>query len=352
MSEVKRPKTSVTLRTVEDLRGAGLVAPATAEALRPVVARYATAITPAMAALIDPRDAQDPIARQFIPDIRELEELPGERADPIGDDVHEAVPGVIHRYPDRVLLKLTHSCPIYCRFCFRREMVGPGGKHALDEAALDRALGYIASHTAIFEVILTGGDPLILSPRRLAHVTRRLSMIPHVQILRWHTRVPIVAPDRISPDLIEALTATTRPVYIGVHVNHPRELTPAARKAIADLTTAGLSLISQTVLLRGINADAAILEELFRQLVTLRVRPYYLHLADLAPGTGHFRTGIDEARAIMQRLRGRVSGLALPTLVLDIPGGHGKVPIGPDHVLDDGTAVLDNNGRTHPYPGA
>jgi lysine 2,3-aminomutase len=339
------------LRSIADLREAELIEAAGAAALQAVAARYAIAITPDMAHLIDRADRADPIAKQFVPDIQELDQHPEEHADPIGDRAHEAVPGVVHRYPDRVLLKLTHVCPVYCRFCFRREMVGPGGAQALSGTALDRALAYIGEQSDISEVILTGGDPFMLSPRRIAEVTQRLSGVPHVRVLRWHTRVPVVDPARVTTDLVTALKQTDRAIYIGLHANHPRELTPGARAAIARLADAGLVLVSQTVLLKGVNDDAAILGELFTELVALRVKPYYLHHADLAPGTAHFRTTIAAGQAIMRALRGRISGLALPTYVLDIPGGYGKVPVGPQYLETDDLVptVTDVSGKRHNY---
>jgi lysine 2,3-aminomutase len=343
--------TAKTLRSLADLREAALIGAADVAGLQVVADRYAIAITPDIVDLIDRGDAADPIARQFVPDIRELDQRPEESVDPIGDHVHETVPGVVHRYPDRVLLKLTHVCPVYCRFCFRREMVGPGGAQALAGEALDRALDYIRSEPGIFEVILTGGDPFMLSARRVAEVTRRLGDIGHVRVLRWHTRVPVVDPARVTGDLVAALKQSDRAIYIGLHTNHPRELTPDARAAIACLADAGLVLVSQTVLLKGVNDDMTILAELFAELVALRVKPYYLHHADLAPGTAHFRTTIEAGQAIMRALRGRISGLALPIYVLDIPGGYGKIPVGPQYLDADDPAptVADVSGNRHTY---
>jgi lysine 2,3-aminomutase len=333
---------------VADLRATGLLSPGSDAELERVAARYAVAITPAMAELIDRSDPRDPIARQFIPDARELDRTPEELADPIGDDAHSPVPGVVHRYPDRVLLKLTHVCPVYCRFCFRRETVGPGGPQALSDQAIDRALAYIAADSGIWEVILTGGDPFMLSPRRIAEVTRRLSAIAHVKVLRWHTRVPVADPSRVTPDLAAALRSGTGTVYAALHANHPRELTPDARAACARLADAGIPLLSQTVLLRGVNDDADVLADLMRAFVECRIKPYYLHHPDLAPGTSHFRMSIAEGQAIVRRLRGCLSGLAQPAYVLDIPGGHGKVPVGPRYVEEG--HVTDPAGSAHRYP--
>ncbi|MGA9006661.1 MAG: lysine-2,3-aminomutase-like protein [Xanthobacteraceae bacterium] len=321
-------------------------------ALQEVAARYAVAITPGVADMMDPNDPRDPIARQFLPDMRELEHLPQEYADPIGDDAHSPVEGVVHRYPDRVLLKLVNACAVYCRFCFRREMVGPG-RGGLSPRALSAALDYIAKTPQIWEVILTGGDPLVLSPRRLKDVTARLAAIEHVKVIRVHTRVPTVAPQRITPALVKALRSD-KATFVVLHANHARELTKA-RAACARLVDAGIPMLSQSVLLRGVNDDAETLGELMRALVECRIKPYYLHHADLAPGTAHFRTSITEGQALMRELHGRVSGLCQPTYVLDIPGGYGKSPVGPTYlgatsVNTNGCEVEDFTGRRHLYP--
>jgi lysine 2,3-aminomutase len=342
---------SSTLRSIPDLVAAGLVRPDQAAGLEPVGARYAVAVTPSMAALIDPADPADPIARQLLPDRRELVASPEERPDPIGDHTHEPVPGLVHRYPDRVLLKLTLACPVYCRFCFRREMVGPGGPPPMTGERLAPALDYIRSRSGITEVILTGGDPLMLSARRIAEVTSALAAIPHVAVLRWHSRVPVVDPGRVTTELARALAAPARPVWIAIHTNHVREITEEARSAILRLAAAGHILLSQTVLLKGVNNDAATLADLFTTLISLGVKPYYLHHADLAPGTRHFRTSVAEGQDLVRALRGRISGLALPTYVLDVPGGAGKVPLGPSYIDDRSAAtVLDPLGRQHTHP--
>jgi len=339
---------SAGLHRVSDLVARGFVENTSAAGLEAIVERYALAITPAMADLINQSDPHDPIARQFIPDLRESETRPEELADPIGDGAHSPIEGIVHRYPDRVLLKLLHVCPIYCRFCFRREMVGPGAEQILSPAALEAALDYIRNHSEIWEVILTGGDPLALSPRRLADVLQKLDEIAHVKIVRIHTRVPAVDPARVDERMIEALKSTKKTLYVALHANHPRELGGAAEEALAKLAGAGIPLVSQTVLLRGVNDDFETLVALMRRFVELRVKPYYLHQADLAPGTSHFRVGLDEARALVGELRSKVSGLCQPTFVLDIPGGFGKVPVGPDHLT--GAGVLDHRGETHAYP--
>ena len=339
------------LRTVTQLIERGL-APAEQKAeLEQVAQRYAVTVPPALAALIDPADSDDPIARQFVPDARELQASPDENADPIGDDAHSPVEGVVHRYPDRVLLKLVHVCAVYCRFCFRREMVGPGKPTMLSKNALAAALDYIRAHKEIWEVILTGGDPLVLSPRRLREVMKALAAIEHVKVIRIHTRVPVAEPERISPELVRALKAKGKAVYVAIHVNHPRELAPAAREACARLADAGIPLLSQSVLLAGVNDDERTLIELMRALVECRIKPYYLHHGDLAPGTSHLRTEIAIGQELMRALRGRVSGLCQPAYVLDIPGGHGKSPIGPNYVSRsaDEYVIDDYRGERHRY---
>jgi lysine 2,3-aminomutase len=336
------------LASPKALAEAGLIGAERLPELEKVAARYAVALTPALAALIDPSDPNDPIARQFLPDARELIALPGESADPIGDTAHTPVDGIVHRYPDRVLLKVVHACAVYCRFCFRREMVGPGGLGALSPRALDRALAYIADRPAIWEVILTGGDPLILSPRRLKALVRRLAQIDHVKVIRIHTRLPVADPTAITDALVDALKVPVKAVYVALHANHPREMTPAARAACARIVDAGLPMVSQSVLLKGVNDDADTLAALMRAFVETRIKPYYLHHGDLAPGTSHLRTSIAEGQALMRALRGDLSGLAQPTYVLDIPGGHGKVPVGPGYIHGD--LVEDPNGARRGYP--
>jgi len=319
--------------------------------LAEVANRYAVAITPAMEALIDPTHTDDPIAAQFRPDARELEIAPDELSDPIGDDAHSPVKGVVHRYRDRCLLKLVHVCPVYCRFCFRREMVGPQGDGTLTGEELDAALAYIAAHDEIWEVILTGGDPFLLSARRAREITERLAAIPHVKIIRWHTRIPAVDPLRVTPDLVEALRVEGATTYVVLHTNHSRELTEQARAAIARIVDSGVPMLAQTVLLKGVNDDADTLEALMRALVEARVKPYYLHHLDKAPGTSHFRCTIAEGQELAQMLHERVSGLAQPTYVLDIPGGHGKAPlVSPSvHKTGDGYEVRDRDGVWRKY---
>jgi lysine 2,3-aminomutase len=339
-----------TLRSIGDLSSEKLIA--RTDDLDRVAERYAIAVTPTMAHLIDPANDADPIARQFLPDVRELETRPGEDADPIGDRRHSPIEGIVHRYHDRVLLKIVHVCPVYCRFCFRREMVGPNREPGLTPDQIDKAIAYIASHAQIREVILTGGDPFVLTARRAADLTRRLGAIDHVKILRWHTRVPVVDPDRVTPDFVTALKSRHAATYVALHANHAREFTPAAREACARIVDAGIPMLSQTVLLKGINDDADTLADLMRTFVENRIKPYYLHHADMAPGTSHVRTKVADGQALMRELRRRVAGIAVPSYVLDIPGGYGKANLESCAVERDAQGrlrVRDDKGAWHDY---
>lgn len=347
------------LRSPRDFVDTGLAPEHSVLDLEAVAARYAIAITPAMVDLIAPANPADPIGLQFVPHAAELDRAPEEESDPIGDAAHSPVAGIVHRYPDRVLLKTLHVCPVYCRFCFRREMVGPTGLGSLTAEETEAALAYIEAHTEIWEVVITGGDPLILSPRRIQELMNRLTTIPHVKVVRFHTRVPVVAPEAITDELVAALRLDrTQAVYVVLHTNHPRELTDEARAACARLIDAGLPMLSQSVLLRGVNDQAETLEGLMRALVETRIKPYYLHHPDLAPGTGHFRLPLTRGQELMRALRGRVSGLCQPTYVLDLPNGHGKSPVGPNYTTALPAApgqpqryiVEDYAGQPHLYP--
>lgn len=339
------------LHTLDDLVSSGLLKVEAATNLRPVADQYAVGITQAMSELIDRNDPADPIALQFLPDVRELTITPDENSDPIGDHAHEPVSGLVHRYPDRALLKLVHVCPVYCRFCFRREMVGPGKADMMSEQELDAAFDYLAAHPEIFEVIMTGGDPLVLSARRLDDIAARLEAIDHIKLVRWHTRVPVVDPLRVTEEVASALAPVGKSAWLAVHANHPRELTDAARAALRRLSDAGISLVSQSVLLRGVNDHAETLAELMRAFLASGVKPYYLHHGDLAPGTSHWRVPLEEGLAIVAALRGRLSGLAQPHYVVDIPGGYGKVPVISAEKSPDGRYIFtDWQGGRHIYP--
>ena len=321
------------------------------ETLRPVEARYAIGLTEFLANRIDPADEVDPIERMFIPDLRELDRRETELNDPIGDEQHTPVKGVVHRYPNRVLLKPVGVCPVYCRFCFRREMVGPENGGNLSSSELETALGYVRAHPEVKEVILTGGDPFMLSAKRAKSLTQKIAEIPHVKVIRWHTRMPVADPGRITQDFVEALRCEGVTVYVSVHINHARELSEETAQALARMADAGLPLLSQTVLLRGVNDSADVLAALFGALIENRVRPYYLHHPDLAPGTGHFQVSVDEGQAIYSALRDRLSGIAVPQYVIDIPGGVSKANAARSDV--EGKAgdlsLRGRDGRAHPY---
>jgi lysine 2,3-aminomutase len=340
------------INSPEELVRAGLAEPGRLDEIRRIASEFSVAITEDLAGLIDPADARDPIGTQFLPSAAELETAPEERADPIGDERWSPVPGIVHRYPDRVLLKPLLLCPVYCRFCFRREVVGKQ-EAMLHPEGIERAFDYIRRRPQIWEVIITGGDPFLLAVRRIRDIVQTLDRVSHLGVMRFHTRVPVVDPQRVDAALVEALAAD-KAVYVVIHANHPRELTSQVREAVLRLNRAGVALLSQTVLLRGVNDDATVLEALFRGLVAMRVKPYYLHHADLARGTSHFRTGIADGQRLVQALRGRVSGLCQPTYILDVPGGYGKVPIGPCSATRTDAAdewiIEDPAGQRHPYP--
>lgn len=344
--------TKKSLRTLADLKKNQLIQEDNLLGLEKVVDNFSLAISDQMHRLIDKTNPNDPIAKQFIPDVKELNILPAERIDPIGDETYTTVKGIVHRYPDRCLFTPVHVCPVYCRFCFRREKVGVATE-TLGPADLDIAFTYIQDHKEIWEVILTGGDPFILNPKVLKKLIQRLNLIEHVEVLRIHTRVPVVESHRINAEMIAALQSD-KAIYIVLHANHPNEFTPEALEACASLVKAGLPMLSQTTLLKNINDNIEVLSTLMRCFIRNKIKPYYLHHGDLARGTQHFRTTIAEGQHLMKQLRGRFSGICQPTYVLDIPGGYGKVPIGPEYIhLQESDAthycVEDWHGQFHRY---
>nr|WP_320049711.1 KamA family radical SAM protein [uncultured Desulfuromonas sp.] len=295
--------------------------------LAKVTERYPMRITPHQLELI--RDADDPLGRQVIPDVQELLD-PSELSDPLDEDRLSPVPNLVHRYPYRVLLLVAGSCFSYCRFCTRKRKVGcPSMSVSLGDIL--KGIDYIAEHPEVNEVILSGGDPLTMSDRLLDDVLARLSRIPHLQVVRIGSRAPVVMPERITESLC-ALLQRYQPLYFLTHFNHPREITEATVEACQRLVRSGVIVANQTVLLRGVNDQADTLFKLFHTLYRLQVRPYYLHQMDLTCGTGHFRTRLEEGIAIMDQLRGPLSGLAMPNYIVDLPGGHGKIPLTPDYV--------------------
>lgn len=355
MDTASRPRhvTRRTLRTVGDLVEAGLVPPDARASMERVAKHYAIAVPEHVAAQIDRRDASDPLARQYIPDERELVKALDEREDPIGDHRHSPVEGIVHRYRDRVLFKIVHTCPVYCRFCFRREMVGPGKEGNLTPIQIERARDYIRSHAEIREVIFTGGDPLILSPRRIRGLVAGIDDIAHVERMRWHTRVPVVEPHRIDAALVAALKPRRATPLLALHANHPREFTDEARQALQHLKRGGIELLSQSVLLKGINDDAGTLTSLMDAFRDNGVRPYYLHHPDLAPGTSHFRTSIRDGITLMQELRQQCPD-TLPAYVLDLPGGYSKVNLESADAVETQPGqwrLRDDTGQWHDYHG-
>ncbi len=341
-----------TLRRAQELAQADLIRSNQVDEVSQVTEMFSMAISPTMLRRMQTQEPTDPLAQQFVPSAAELVILPDEQADPIGDDLYTTQKGITHRYPDRLLLKPIHLCPVYCRFCFRREKVGDGSE-GLNPKELDHALAYIRSHPEIWEVILTGGDPLILPIARLTYIINALNDIDHVDVIRIHTRVPVVTPERITPEIVETLKVKT-PVYVVLHCNHAHELGEEAQMACAQLVDGGIPMLSQTVLLKGVNDSPDVMSQLMRALVRNRVKPYYLHHGDLAKGTGHFRTSVEEGQALMRSIRGHLSGICQPTYVLDIPGGYGKVPIGPNYLTKEDAEerylVEDYQGYLHVYP--
>lgn len=344
------------IRTVEQLVANDLIAANAVQDINKVVENFSLTITEQMHALIDKTNPTDPIRMQFVPSKDELTISANESTDPIGDQTHTKVKGIVHRYPDRCLFTPVHVCPIYCRFCFRREMVGNTAA-TLTPEEIDAAFAYLEGHQEIWEVILTGGDPLILKPSMLKNIIDRLKAIKHIEVIRIHTRVPVVESARITPALVAALKgqsdhlSESKPVYVILHSNHATEFTLEAKQACAALIDAGIPMLSQTILLKGLNDNIEVLSELMRCFIKNRIKPYYLHHGDLARGTKHFRTTIEQGQQLMRQLRGRFSGMCQPTYVLDIPNGYGKAPIGPDYINKnaDCYVVEDYQGMLHEY---
>lgn len=312
---------------------------------------FRMAITPYYASLIDPNDPRDPVRMQCVPSIAETLPCENDLSDPLNEEGDSPVPHIVHRYPDRVLLLVTLQCSMYCRHCTRRRVVGEEDC-VISEKELQAALDYIRAHTEIRDVLISGGDPFTMSDAKLEHIISSIRAIPHVDIIRIGTRVPVVLPMRITPELA-AMLRKYQPIWINTHFNHPKEITPQAEEACARIVDAGIPLGNQSVLLRGINDDAEIMKTLLLKLVHMRVRPYYLYQCDLSKGIGHFRTPVETGIEIMHRLTGFISGYAVPKYVIDAPMGGGKIPINYNYVIsrDDREVVMENfRGDIYRYP--
>ncbi len=341
-----------TLKSAQDFKNLGITSPEITQNIDTVSTKYAVAMTTDLADCVKNPSSDDPVLRQFLPLIDELTTLPEEREDPIGDWPNTPVEGVVHRHKDRVLLKIVSICPVYCRFCFRREMVGPDKDNMLRPEQLDAAIDYIANHPEIWEVILTGGDPMMLSPRRARELTQRLEAIPHVKIIRWHTRMPVAKPDIVTAEYAQAIKSSTKSVFVALHANHANEFSNAAKQACANLIDAGIPMVSQSVLLKGVNDNLDALSDLMRTFVENRIKPYYLHHPDFAPGTSHFRVSVEEGQKLVQGLRNTLSGLCTPTYVVDIPGGVSKAIATPSDAreIDGQLSLRGQDGQWRAYP--
>lgn len=339
------------LSSAQDLLAYGLIDEIAVQGIEKTKENFAIGVSDHLAALMAAKPNNSALTKQYIPDIAELNFTDSESNDPIGDDVHSPVKGIVHRYPDRVLFKIANACAVYCRYCFRREMIGPGSDF-LSARDTEEALEYIRSHPKIWEVILTGGDPLILSAKQLNKALQDLIAIDHVRLVRIHSRVPVADPERINNNVLEALKSCRKPLYLVLHINHKDEITQQVKDLMKQMSDAGCNLLSQSVLLRGVNDNVSTLEDLFRELIAHNVKPYYLHHPDKAKGTSHFRLPLYEGMSIYQKLLGRLSGICQPSYMLDIPGGHGKIPINHSYIEEKGKGhytVRDYSGNAHEY---
>lgn len=313
--------------------------------------KLALGITPYFFNLIDAHDENCPIRRQVVPRVEEMHTAPWEMNDPVGEDSHSPVPGLVHRYPDRVLFLVTDRCASYCRYCTRSRLVSNASGYDF-HPEFDKQIAYIAAHTEIRDVLLSGGDPLLLSDEKLENLLSRLRAIPHVEFLRIGTRIPIFLPQRITPELC-AMLKQFHPLFISVHTNHPRELTTEVRDALGRLADAGIPLGNQSVLLKHVNDSVDVMKALMQKLLMCRVKPYYVYQCDLIAGSAHLRASVAKGLEIMEKLRGHTTGYAVPTYVIDAPGGGGKVPINPEYILcrNAGRVLIRNfEGKVFEYP--
>ncbi len=337
--------------TLEQLKEILELTPEEVEGIQHSKGRLALAVTPYFVSLMDPVNPNCPIRRQAIPRIEEFHVSKSDMVDPCGEDKDSPVPGLVHRYPDRVLLLVTDQCAAYCRYCTRRRLVGSHEK-SITQGNLEEVLKYLRSHRKVRDVLLSGGDPLLLENERLEEILSRLRTIPHLELLRIGTRAPVTLPQRVTPGLVRLLKKY-HPVMMSIHFTHPKEITDAVKKACGELADAGIPLGSQTVLLKGINDKPVIMKKLVHELLKIRVRPYYIYQCDLAVGTEHFRTSVATGIQIIEKLRGYTTGYAVPTYVIDAPGGGGKIPVEPDYLVSRGKGkiVLRNyEGKVFEYP--
>jgi len=330
------------ITTVEQLRQVLPLTAAEEEAIAKSLGTLRMAITPYYASLIEPNDPEDPISKQAVPTPKEQEVREYELDDPLHEDVDSPVPGLTHRYPDRVLLLVTDQCSTYCRHCTRRRLAGTHDK-VMPQKAIDAGIKYIEKHPEVRDVVLSGGDALTLTDNRLEYILMRLRKISHLEIIRLGSRTPVVMPQRITPELCN-LIKKYHPVWLNTHFNHPNEITPASIEACNRLADAGVPIGNQSVLLRGVNDCPYLMRDLLHALLRIRVRPYYIYQCDLSPGLEHFRTPVSRGIEIMETLRGHTSGLAVPTYVIDAPGGGGKIPISPQYLISqsDKKVILRN----------
>ena len=336
------------LRTADELATVLPLSAEEREAIARTADQFLMALTPYYASLIDPNDPNDPIRRQAVPQLAELVVAPGELSDPLAEESHMPVPGLTHRYPDRVLLYASHNCPVYCRHCNRRRKVGDP-ESAPDQGQLAKAIAYIARHAEVRDVLVSGGDPLSLSDERLGQLLQSLRAIPHLELIRLATRNPVTLPQRVTPELCATL-ARFHPIFVSTHFNHERECTAEAALALTRLADAGCVLSNQMVLLAGVNDEPPMVKRMNQWLLRHRCRPYYIFQADAVQGTSHFRTPLESGFAILRALRGWTSGLAVPHYVVDLPQGGGKVAVQPDAlVARDGKTLTFTNYRGEPF---
>jgi lysine 2,3-aminomutase len=339
------------ITTLEQLKEILNLAPEEIEGIKHSKGRLALAVTPYFVSLMDPTNPNCPIRKQAIPRIEECHLSKNDMVDPCGEDKDSPVPGLVHRYPDRVLLLVTDQCATYCRYCTRRRLVG-SNERPITQGNFEEVLKYLKSHKKVRDVLLSGGDPLLLENERLEEILSRLRAIPHIELLRIGTRAPVTLPQRITVGLVRMLKKF-HPLMISIHFTHPKEISDAVKRACSELADGGIPLGSQTVLLKGINDKPYIIKKLVQELLKIRVRPYYIYQCDLATGTEHFRTSVATGIQIIEKLRGHTTGYAIPTYVVDAPGGGGKIPIGPVYMISrgKGKVVLRNyEGKTFEYP--